>query len=170
MRNFIHLSSVGLEGILLMCNPDKAPAPLGAIFLLLILSLFCLVACGGGSGSGGTPAGRLAPSATPTPSTTIPPLAFKPLASGFTNPIGLEMPNDGSNRFFVVEQGGTITILHLDGTIGSQNFLDITGKVTSGGELGLLGLTFHPGYSTNGRFFVKLHADRGNGPNSNRDC
>jgi glucose/arabinose dehydrogenase len=33
-------------------------------------------------------------------------------------------------------------------------FLDITSLVLSGGERGLLGLAFHPGYATNRRFFV----------------
>jgi glucose/arabinose dehydrogenase len=33
-------------------------------------------------------------------------------------------------------------------------FLDIQTSVLSGGERGLLGLAFHPLYSTNGRFFV----------------
>ena len=33
-------------------------------------------------------------------------------------------------------------------------FLDITSKVLSGGEQGLLGLAFHPQFATNSRFFV----------------
>jgi glucose/arabinose dehydrogenase len=123
------------------------------LFILLASACF-LFSCGGGSGSGIAPAAEVAPTATPTPESSIPPLVFKSLAGGFTNPVGLEMPNDGSNRFFIVEQGGTIKILHLDGTVPAQNFLDITAKVTAGGELGLLGVTFHPAFSTNGRFFV----------------
>jgi len=33
-------------------------------------------------------------------------------------------------------------------------FLDISGKISNGGEQGLLGLAFHPQYATNGRFVV----------------
>jgi len=133
-------------------NFDKAPESFfGATFFVFMAFFF--VACGG-SGSDITRTTTLTPMATPTAQSMIPALAFKILASGFTNPLGLEMPNDGSNRFFVVEQAGTIKILHLDGTIAARNFLDITAKVSSGGELGLLGVTFHPGFSTNGRFFV----------------
>ena len=33
-------------------------------------------------------------------------------------------------------------------------FLDITSRVLSGGERGLLGLAFHPQFATNSRFFV----------------
>ena len=31
---------------------------------------------------------------------------------------------------------------------------DLTSKIVSGGEHGLLGLAFHPHFKTNGRFFV----------------
>ena len=140
-----------------MWNLSKASERLFcAADCLLIASLACLLSCGGGgSGTNGT--------ATRTPPSTSPQVAFRALASGFTNPVGLEMPNDGSNRFFVVEQGGTIKNFYPDGTVAVENFLDITGKVTSGGELGLLGLTFHPGFSRNGRFFVNYTRTVGNG-------
>jgi glucose/arabinose dehydrogenase len=64
------------------------------------------------------------------------------------------MPKDGTNRFFVVEQGGTIKIIHPNGIVAARDFLDITDRVTAGGERGLLGMSFHPNYSSNGRFFV----------------
>ncbi len=57
------------------------------------------------------------------------------------------------DRVFVVEQGGRIRIIK-DGTLLGAPFLDITGLALSGGERGLLGLAFHPGYASNGRFFV----------------
>src|SRR5438046_8692206 len=37
-------------------------------------------------------------------------------------------------------------------------FLDISSKVLSGGEQGLLSVAFHPQYSSNGRFFVNYTA------------
>jgi glucose/arabinose dehydrogenase len=63
------------------------------------------------------------------------------------------MPNDGTNRMFILEQGGTIRIVQ-NGVIAPGSFLDLSSKVESGGEKGLLGLAFHPSFSTNGRFFV----------------
>jgi len=73
-------------------------------------------------------------------------------ASGFDSPC--EIANAGDERLFIVEQGGKIKILYPDGTQESSPFLDITSKVSSGGEKGLLGLAFAPDYCTSGNFYV----------------
>jgi glucose/arabinose dehydrogenase len=78
---------------------------------------------------------------------------FSALVRGLRSPIGLESPNDGTNRLFVIEQGGTIRIIE-NGSIMSAPFLDITSKIESGGEEGLLGLAFHPNFTMDGRFYV----------------
>jgi glucose/arabinose dehydrogenase len=52
-----------------------------------------------------------------------------------------------------VQQGGTILIVK-NGTLLSAPFLDISGKVHMEDESGLLGMTFHPDYVHNRRFFV----------------
>ena len=80
-------------------------------------------------------------------------ISLQVVASGLAAPLDLEQPNDGSNRLFVVEQGGTIKILQ-NGTLLPQPFLDISNKIIVQGEMGLLGITFHPGYSTNRKFYV----------------
>jgi hypothetical protein len=54
---------------------------------------------------------------------------------------------------FILEQAGRIKVLG-PGTSTPTVFLDITARVLSGGERGLLGLSFHPAYATNRRFFV----------------
>ncbi len=43
-----------------------------------------------------------------------------------------------------------------------QIFLDLSDKIVTGGEMGLLGLTFHPGYENNGYFYVDYTAPLGN--------
>src|SRR5262249_11895145 len=53
----------------------------------------------------------------------------------------------------MVEQAGRIRVLQ-PGAANPTLFLDIVSRVLSGGERGLLGLTFHPQFSTNGRFYV----------------
>lgn len=75
------------------------------------------------------------------------------VTSGLTQPVLVTSARDGSGRLFIVEQPGRIRVLQPNGT-GAGLFLDISPKVLSGGERGLLGLTFHPQYSSNGRFFV----------------
>ena len=78
----------------------------------------------------------------------------------FNNPLYLTNSGDGSNRNFVVEQDGRIKVFtNSPNTFISKIFLDITDKVTSGGELGLLGLAFHPDYQNNGYFYVNYTAD-----------
>ena len=74
-------------------------------------------------------------------------------ATGFNNPV--EIKNAGDNRLFIVEQTGLIRILNADGSINDTPFLDLTTIITDQGfEQGLLGLAFHPDYTTNGLFFV----------------
>lgn len=78
-----------------------------------------------------------------------------PVASGLSSPLYVTSARDGSNRLFIVEQPGRIKILAQGAAAPLQTpFLDISSKVLSGGESGLLGLAFHPDYKNNGRFFV----------------
>jgi glucose/arabinose dehydrogenase len=60
---------------------------------------------------------------------------------------------DGSGRLFVAEQGGTVRIIR-NGALEAVPFLDISGIVTAGGEQGLLGLAFPPGFSAKRYFYV----------------
>ncbi len=63
---------------------------------------------------------------------------------------------DGTNRLFVPERGGTITVFANDrNATQTTTFLDISSRVDSnGGEAGLIGLAFDPAYRTNGYFYV----------------
>ncbi|MGD9650947.1 MAG: sorbosone dehydrogenase family protein [Candidatus Dadabacteria bacterium] len=75
-------------------------------------------------------------------------------ASGLKSPVDLTHAGDGTDRIFVVEKPGRIKIVR-DGKVEAGSFLDIESRVrSSGSEQGLLGLTFHPKFSENGRFFV----------------
>jgi glucose/arabinose dehydrogenase len=59
----------------------------------------------------------------------------------------------GNARLFIVEQPGRIRIVE-NGQLVATPFLDITSRVVSGGERGLLSVAFHPQYRTNGFFYV----------------
>ncbi len=113
-----------------------------SVLLLAVL----LPSCGGGGGSFSTP-----------PPTN---LALTNVVSGLSNPLGLEKP-PGDARLFVVEQPGTIRIIK-NGALLSGTFLDIRSLVNfDGAEQGLLGMAFHPNYSTNRKFYVNYNRDNG---------
>ncbi|HET9580173.1 MAG TPA: PQQ-dependent sugar dehydrogenase [Usitatibacter sp.] len=81
-------------------------------------------------------------------------IALRPFASGLEFPVEIVHAGDGSGRLFVVEQAGRIRVVNADGTVRPTPFLDIVPQVRSGGEQGMLGLAFHPGFAQNGLFFV----------------
>jgi len=85
-------------------------------------------------------------------------IQLQPVLSGLAGPIFLTNAEDGTNRLFVVEQPGVIRVAQ-PGATSATVFMDINARVLDGGERGLLGLAFHPQYSTNGRFFVYYTRD-----------
>jgi len=87
---------------------------------------------------------------TPSPLT----IRLQPFLSGLSLPVQVTSARDGSKRLFVVQQRGIIRVVQ-PGTNVFTDFLNISSVVSSSGnERGLLGLAFHPQYSTNRRFFV----------------
>jgi len=85
----------------------------------------------------------------------LPPIRLTEVAGGFAQPLFVGAAEGDPSRLFVVEQPGRIRIIK-DGTLAATPFLDISDAISSGGERGLLGLAFHPDYTTNGRFFVNF--------------
>ena len=78
---------------------------------------------------------------------------LREMVNGLSMPLFLTSPVGDLSRQFVVEKLGRIRIIK-DGGLVPTPFLDITQKVSNGGEQGLLGLAFHPQYATNGIFIV----------------
>jgi glucose/arabinose dehydrogenase len=73
----------------------------------------------------------------------------------FSSPLDLQHAGDGTDRIFVVEQAGRIYVFENNpNTTVKKLFLNIVDSVSSGGEMGLLGLAFHPNYESNGYFYV----------------
>ena len=104
-------------------------------------------------------------STTPPPPPPPPPtlqVELVPVASGFSSPLDVQQAGDNSGRLFVVEQGGKIKIIQ-NGSVLATPYLDVSSLIVSGGEEGLLGLAFHPSYSTNGCFYVNYTTTRLNG-------
>ncbi len=94
----------------------------------------------------------LALAVAPTvPTVALPTLTLEPLATGLATPVAVT--HAGDERLFVTLKPGRI-VIYEDGQVLPQPFLDITDRVSSGGERGLLSVAFHPSYTSNGFFFV----------------
>ncbi len=85
-------------------------------------------------------------------------IGLQKLAEGLTAPVKLVPVPDGSGRLFVVDQIGLIRVIDSFGNLREEPFLDVRSRMVTLSaaydERGLLGLAFHPNYTTNGRLFV----------------
>lgn len=111
--------------------------------LCAALSLLSIAACSSG---GGDPVAKSAsfPAA----------ITLTRVAGGFSQPTAITHAGDSSGRLFVLEQGGAIRIVR-NGAVSPTPFLNISSLVTpTGGEQGLLGLAFPPGFAARGTFYV----------------
>ncbi|MEP6589918.1 MAG: PQQ-dependent sugar dehydrogenase [Gemmatimonadota bacterium] len=79
-------------------------------------------------------------------------LTLQPVASGLGMPLYLTAPA-GDSRLFIAEKGGRVRIVK-GGLLLPQPFLDLSNKLSVGGEQGLLGIAFHPRYASNGILLV----------------
>ena len=96
------------------------------------------------------------PAPPPPPPPLEPPgfeLAANAVLTGLSQPVFLAAP-PGDARLFIVEQTGRIRIAGADGHLLDDPFLDLSGRVGSAPEGGLLTLAFHPQYGDNGHVFV----------------
>ena len=75
------------------------------------------------------------------------------VTSNVTNPVYITHAGDGSGRLFIVEQTGRIKIFNGTNLLAAP-FLNISPMTLFSGEQGLLSMAFHPGYATNGCFYV----------------
>ena len=88
--------------------------------------------------------------------------SFQQFASGFKRPLDFVADPTDDNRFYVVEQGGTIRVIENGSTrltpffnIADHDFTD------QQNEQGLLGMAFDPHYADNGYFYVNYTARKG---------
>jgi glucose/arabinose dehydrogenase len=74
-----------------------------------------------------------------------------PFAVGLSEPTAMAFAPDG--RLFVAEQGGTLRVVN-NGQLLPTPFLNISSKVDSSGERGLLGIAFDPEFANNKYVYV----------------
>jgi glucose/arabinose dehydrogenase len=80
------------------------------------------------------------------------------VADGLVSPIGAVAAPDNTKRLFVIDQAGKIWIIDSTGNKLSTPFMDVTPFLVSLSpgydERGLLGLAFHPQFTTNRKFYI----------------
>ncbi len=113
--------------------------------------LALLTACGGGKTSkdAAIDAPKLPACTTPVSGTNI---SLRPVET-VPDAAMLVVSPPADPRRFVVQRNGEIRVV-VDEMMQAEPFLDISEGIAAGGEQGLLGLAFHPGYAQNGQFFV----------------
>ncbi|KYK30384.1 MAG: hypothetical protein AYK22_03890 [Thermoplasmatales archaeon SG8-52-3] len=88
-------------------------------------------------------------------------LRLEQIAKGFNSPSVLTNAGDNTNRLFVADLNGVIYVIE-NGIKLTEPFLDISDKIVDLSpiydERGLLGLTFHPDFENNDRFYVYYSA------------
>jgi glucose/arabinose dehydrogenase len=77
----------------------------------------------------------------------------KQLVKNFNGPIYAARAPGVGNILYVVEVGGTVQALHLNSN-ATNEFIDIRGRVSTGGERGLLSIAFDPNYQSNRLLYV----------------
>ncbi len=133
--------------------------------LAALVALASGLGCGGGGGGGGGAGGFQREVVTTltfpfaSSSSLVAAEAFPSLPS-FDTPVFVTSAPGDAGRLYVVEQPGRIRIVSRSpGATSYGTFLDLTSRVTqTGGEEGLLGLAFDPGYATNGELYVSYVA------------
>ena len=110
---------------------------------VIFMAGLVLGGCGGGGGTDGATA----------PPENAPPLKlqFEAVASGLASPTFLASPPEGTD-IYIVEQPGRIR--KLVSGVPQAPVLDISARVSSGGERGMLSLAFDPQFAANGNVFV----------------
>ena len=96
-----------------------------------------------------------------------PTVGLEEVATGLSSPSALVTADEATDRRFIVDQVGTVSV-HDDDGVQPTPFLDLTDDIVALGEglpswisydeRGLLGLAFHPDFSENGLFYVRYSA------------
>jgi len=116
--------------------------------LVPLLAVVAVVsACGGSDGTAKTTDG------TPAQQAGAARALHLSKVGSFQSPVYVTSPPGDARRLMVVEQGGAIRLVR-GGRKLARPFLDITSRVVSGGEQGLLSMAFARDYARSHRFWV----------------
>lgn len=141
----------------------SALLPLAAAAIVLPLA----VACGsGGNDSGDEPTPTETEAETTATTTEVAPdapqgLRLATVASDLGDALYVTSAPGDPGRLYVVQQSGQVLILESGAPL-PEPFVDVSDRILSGGEQGLLGLAFHPDYADNGLFYLNYTDTGGN--------
>jgi uncharacterized repeat protein (TIGR03806 family) len=76
----------------------------------------------------------------------------------FTKSLAMLQAPNASTHWYVVEQDGLVKRFNAASPTSTTTFIDMSGRVTAGGEMGLLGMAFHPNFPTDKRVFLSYTA------------
>ena len=137
--------------------------------ILMMVLLFAIAGCGGGNADNMNPGGlderptAGACEAFDSPGGNIQISLERAFANlTFDRPIALLQAPQSNLRWYLVEQSGRILIFNnIETTTGTSTFIDISGQIRSGGEMGLLGMAFDPDFGNNGHVYLSYTAQSG---------
>ncbi|HET7725718.1 MAG TPA: PQQ-dependent sugar dehydrogenase [Candidatus Limnocylindrales bacterium] len=133
-----------LAAVLAGCAPAETPAPVPT------------APPTPGPAATASPAPMPTLSPGPTPATNGPIAArvrLEVVADGLVAPVGVVAAPGAAERLLVIEQAGRIREVR-DGRLLDVPFADLSDRIRSGGERGLLGIALHPAYLEHPRLFV----------------
>lgn len=146
---------------MVLCSPDRPGAPKLDRRRLLGGGITLTTAVAGITPFSSGPS--LASAQTPT--SAFDPASFSitldPIVDGLDRPVGFVDANDGTGRFFIVEQGGLVRIW-TDGAVSDAPLLDISDRLSRGNEQGLLSIALHPKFPENQQCFIDYTDQDGN--------
>ena len=131
--------------------------------LVLALAALAIAACSINQPATAAPTARpgttTRPAPTSAPGTSTRPvdgigITLEPFATVAGGPLAMTAPDDGTGRLFVAAQDGKIWLVSRDGEVSPEPMVDLSSRLRSGGEQGLLGLATHPTFPTDPRIFV----------------
>ncbi|MEO8664172.1 MAG: PQQ-dependent sugar dehydrogenase [Ignavibacteria bacterium] len=78
-----------------------------------------------------------------------------PNLPAFQAPLELVHSNDVTNRLFLVQEWGLIYLFKNNPSVNTKKvFLDLTDKIATFAQTGILGIAFHPNFQSNKYFYV----------------
>lgn len=88
-------------------------------------------------------------------------IRLEQIATNLSSPVAMTVPNDGTNRIFIAEQGGIIKVIQ-NNQLKTKPLLNLKSKMVALNqfydERGLLGIVCHPDFKTNRKFYVYYSA------------